>query len=177
MKKNIPNRIHIIGSVGSGKTTLAKTLSKNYQITYYEMDNVVWERHKSGDIRRTAEERDKYLEKIVSTDRWIIEGVHHYEWVDKSFKKADLIIFLDTPYKLRIFRIIKRYIRQILRVEVAHYTPSFKIFKDLLIWNKVFEKEIKPKVLNMLQQDNVNSITLKDSIDIDRILNKGRFLY
>jgi adenylate kinase family enzyme len=69
MKKNIPNRIHIIGSVGSGKTTLAKTISKKYNIKYYELDNVVWERHKSGDIRRTDEDRDKSLDLIVSTKR------------------------------------------------------------------------------------------------------------
>jgi adenylate kinase family enzyme len=41
MEGNIPKRIHIIGSVGSGKTTLARTLSSRLNIPFYELDNVV----------------------------------------------------------------------------------------------------------------------------------------
>ncbi|WP_442600453.1 AAA family ATPase [Neobacillus sp. D3-1R] len=171
MKNNIPNRIHIIGSVGSGKTTLAKTLSKKYNIKYYELDNVVWERHKSGDLRRTDEDRDKYLDQIVSTKRWIIEGAHSHPWVGKSFQNADLIIFLDTPYFKRILRIIKRYVRQIIGVESANYTPSFSMFKAMFRWNSFFEKESKPKILKMLQQDMSNFIILKDNQKIYKYFN------
>ena len=35
-------KIDIIGSVASGKTTLAKRISKQYNIPYYEKDNIVW---------------------------------------------------------------------------------------------------------------------------------------
>lgn len=35
-------RIYIIGSVASGKTTLARTLSKKLNIKAYELDNVVY---------------------------------------------------------------------------------------------------------------------------------------
>lgn len=171
MKKNIPEKVHIIGSVGSGKTTLARTLSKKYNIPYYELDNVVWKRHKLSDIRRTDEERDKYLEEIVSTNRWIIEGVHNHKWVTKSFKNADLIIFLDTPYFVRIYRIIKRYIRQLLGVETANYTPSLKMFKKMFGWNRYFEKESKPELLKMFQKNKVNSIILKDNNEIDKYFN------
>lgn len=34
MDKPIPKRIHIIGSIGSGKTTLAKVLSNHLGIPY-----------------------------------------------------------------------------------------------------------------------------------------------
>jgi dephospho-CoA kinase len=60
LKENIPNRVHIIGSVGSGKTTLARNLLSKHGIPYFELDNVVWKRHKSGDTRRNDEERDEY---------------------------------------------------------------------------------------------------------------------
>jgi adenylate kinase family enzyme len=171
LKKNIPNKIHIIGSVGSGKTTLARALSKKYNIQFYELDNVVWERHQSGDRRRTDEDRDKYLEEIVSTKKWIIEGAHNHPWVYKSFKNADLIIFLDTPYFVRILRIIKRYVQQILGLESANYTPSFNMFKAMFRWNRVFEKESKPKILNMFQQDKLTAIILKDNKTINNYFN------
>ena len=34
-------KIDIIGSVASGKTTLAKRISRKYGIPYYEKDNIV----------------------------------------------------------------------------------------------------------------------------------------
>lgn len=65
MKNNIPSKIHIIGSVGSGKTTLAKKLSQKLNIPFFEIDNIVWERRKTGDIRRTEEERKESLNSII----------------------------------------------------------------------------------------------------------------
>ncbi|MEW9110479.1 MAG: DNA topology modulation protein FlaR, partial [Cytobacillus gottheilii] len=96
--KTIPKKIHIIGSVGSGKTSLAKELSAKFTIPYYELDNVVWIRHKSGDKRRTEEDRKDYLNRIIHSESWIIEGVHNEEWVAESFRHAEIIIFLDTNY-------------------------------------------------------------------------------
>ena len=168
LKKNFPDRVHIIGSVGSGKTTLARTLSKQYDIPYFELDNVVWKRHISSDIRRTDDERDTYLNEIISTKKWIVEGAHNHKWVTKSFNNADLIIFLDTPYLVRIYRIIKRYVRQLLGIEPANYTPSFKLFMKMFRWNKAFEKENKPQILSMLQQDTIKSIVLVDNREIDK---------
>ncbi|NDI37134.1 AAA family ATPase [Chengkuizengella sediminis] len=168
MKKVIPDKIHIIGSVGSGKTTLARVLSNSYNIPYYELDNVVWERHKSGDIRRTDEERDNYLEEIISSDVWIIEGAHNHKWVEKSFQNADLIIFLDTPYPKRMVRIIKRFILQKMGLEKSNYNPTIKIFGKMFQWNSAFEKKSKPKILKMLNENKSNSIILKDNMKIGK---------
>lgn len=37
-------KIDIIGSVASGKTTLAGKISQKYNVPYYEKDNIVWDR-------------------------------------------------------------------------------------------------------------------------------------
>ncbi len=47
-------RLDIIGSVASGKTTLAKIISEKYEIPYYEKDNIVWERTAYGDKKRKS---------------------------------------------------------------------------------------------------------------------------
>lgn len=168
MKLKIPNRIHIIGSVGSGKTTLARVLSQKYNRSFFELDNIVWERHKTGDIRRSDADRDNCLERIVNTEIWIIEGTHTQPWVYKSLRSADLVVFLDTPYGMRIFRIVKRYIRQLSGAESANYKPSFSIFKAMFRWNKMFEKTSKPMILEMLQEEKMNYLTIKNGRDIDK---------
>lgn len=166
LKENIPNKIHIIGSVGSGKTTLARYLSSKHNIPYYELDNVVWKRHKSGEIKRTDEERDQYLNEIFVSDHWIIEGAHTHNWVYKSFQNADLIIFLDTPYLKRIIRIIKRFFLQKVGFEKANYIPTIKIFIKMFKWNARFEKQSKPMILSMLRQEDIKFLILKDNNEI-----------
>ncbi|WP_299515272.1 AAA family ATPase [uncultured Rummeliibacillus sp.] len=143
MKKKIYKRIHIIGSVGSGKTTLAKEISSKLGIPYYELDNVVWIRNKSGDIKRTEQERKEYLTSIIQTDSWIIEGVHNEEWVSNCFNSADLIIFLDPKYSIRTYRIIKRFLKQKLKLEKANYKPTLEIFFKMFKWNRYFEEVSK----------------------------------
>ncbi|WP_186578830.1 P-loop NTPase family protein [Aquibacillus kalidii] len=144
MNERKPTKIRIIGSVASGKTTLAKQLSQTFHIPMYELDNVVWERQQSGDIRRTDQEREACLHTIVDSHSWIIEGVHNEGWVNNTFKEADIIIFLDTSYSIRQYRIVKRFVLQLLRLEQSNYTPTFKIFFKMFKWNKQFEQNGKP---------------------------------
>lgn len=169
MERTFPNRIHIIGSVGSGKTTLARTLATKFNIPHFELDNVVWKRDRSGndirDIRRSDAERDEYLNNIVNLDFWIIEGAHH-KWVSSSFDNANLIIVLDTKYSIRIYRIIRRFILQKLRIEKANYKPTFKMLSKMFRWNAYFENESKQEILNMLNQYKDKLVIVKSNADI-----------
>ena len=169
----IPKRIHIIGSIGSGKTTLAKVLSNQLNIPYYELDNVVRKRLKTGDIKRTEQERDEYLNSIINNDHWIVEGVHH-KWVSPSFKRADLIIYLDPKLATRKFRIIKRYIKQKIGVEKANYKPTLKILHTLYKYNTEFDAKNKPEIFNTLNlyKNKLVIIKSKDEI-INRLKERG----
>lgn len=174
MNKEFPSKIHIIGSVGSGKTTLAKELSEKLNIPYYELDNVVWIRQNSGDIRRTDQQKVDYLQNIILTKGWIIEGVHNEEWVAQSFSNADLIIFLNTNYYIRIYRIIKRFTLQKLGLEKSNYKPTFSIFIKMFQWNRYFEEISKPHFFNNYgkYKDKLLVVTSKREILKKSISNK-----
>ena len=167
----IPNRIHIIGSIGSGKTTLAKVLSKQLNIPYYELDNVVRKRLKTGDIKRTDQERDEYLISIISSNHWIVEGVHH-KWVSPCFESADIIIFLDTNLSTRRFRIIKRYIKQKMGIEKSNYKPTFKILQTLYKYNTEFDTKSKPEIFDMLSPYKNKLVIIKSKDEMIDYLNK-----
>ncbi|PEY40398.1 DNA topology modulation protein FlaR [Bacillus cereus] len=166
MKNRIPNKIHIIGSVGSGKTTLARVLSSQLNIPYYELDNVVWRRTKNGDVRNTLEERDEQLSNIIHSDAWIVEGAHH-KWVSQSFQNAELIIFLDVSVAKRVSRIIKRFILQSLKLEAANYKPTFEMFMKMFKWTNDFEKNSKVEILHMLREYDDKLVVLKDNTEIE----------
>lgn len=127
-------KIRIIGSCGSGKSYLAKEISKMLEVPYYELDNMIWDR--SADNRRFPQEiRDAELHRIVSSDSWIVEGVQ-LEWTHESFERADLIYILNPNVYLRDYRIIKRFIRSRTGIERWNYKQSVKnLMKMLIKWN------------------------------------------
>ena len=161
MDTNIPNRIHIIGSVGSGKTTLARTLSTLFHIPYYELDNVVWERAEPNDIRRSEADRDALLLSIVNKKCWIIEGAH-LKWVSPSFRRADLIVLLKPSYSTITYRIITRFIKQRLRLEQAHYTPPGTCSK-MFEWSATYQREGRYQIQNTLEDYPGKVVVVKTS--------------
>ncbi|PAV28029.1 DNA topology modulation protein FlaR [Virgibacillus profundi] len=172
MRNRIPKRIHIIGSVGSGKTTLAKELFLKFNIPFHELDNVVWKRHKSGDIRRTVEERESHLNTIIQLDNWIIEGVHNDDWVANSFRNAELIIFLDTKYSRRTYRILKRFLLQKIGLEKSNYKPTAKIFFKMFKWNRHFEEVGKANFFEKYGVYSDKLLVVHNKNSIDNYFNK-----
>ena len=139
-------KIYIVGSVGSGKTTLARQLANHYNIPHFETDNFVWTRRPEGDIRNSVEKRDDLLKSAIQLEQWVIEGVH-IQWTDSALEAADHILFLDVPVAIRHWRIIKRFTRQALGLEKANYQPTFSIFLKMFQWTRYFEKQMKPEFL------------------------------
>ena len=51
-------KIHIIGCSGSGKTYLANALSKKYNISHFDLDDIQWDNNaKEYGKKRTLDER------------------------------------------------------------------------------------------------------------------------
>lgn len=110
MIKN-PKKIFIVGSPGSGKTTLARKLSHLLDIPHYDLDDI---RHPHEGVKRTDKQAIPLVNELISKRTWIIEGVY-ISWVKECLDKTDLIIWLDIPYHIALYRITMRYIRNVLR--------------------------------------------------------------
>lgn len=130
-------KILIVGIVASGKTTLARRLSKLLNIKHYEIDSVVHDDERN--IKRSEAEQKKLFNKINKNDSWIIEGTlrkHLFYLCDL----ADVIIYLDIPVSVRRFRILTRFIKQKLGIEKCNYPVNFEMLKLMYKWTNDFEK-------------------------------------
>jgi adenylate kinase family enzyme len=101
-------RIMIIGGPGSGKSTLARALGAHFGLPVYHMDrDVHW---LPGWEERAKAEKTPLVERIVALDAWVFEGGHSETYALRA-SHADLMIWLDLPMPLRLFRVIRRSLR------------------------------------------------------------------
>ena len=130
-------KILIVGTVGTGKTTLARKLSKEYNIKYYEIDSIVHD-----DInkkKRTPQQQNEIISNINKEDGWIIEGVLR-ENLEYLLETAEKIIYLEIPKNIRNKRILTRYIKQKIGIEKSNYKPNIEMLKMMFKWSNEFEK-------------------------------------
>lgn len=162
-------KIRIIGSVGSGKTTLAKKLSDMEGIPFFETDRIVWKREQT-EVRRTESEKRELLKQIICQPDWVIEGVHIEPWAMESFSQADVVIFLDIPKHQIRYQLIKRQIKQLLRIESAHYPIRIKMLKQMFYWDELFDRKTKPIIQNERMEEPQKWLTIKKKSEIKKIL-------
>lgn len=133
-------KILIFGIVASGKTTLAKQLSKQLNIPWYEGDCIAWGFPNEERYKRTNEEQLEIIKEIDKQKEWIVEGTYR-ESQKILYELADKIIFLDVPLYLRKIRIVKRFIKHKLGIEKCHYKSDFEMLKYMFKWTNEFEND------------------------------------
>ena len=133
-------KIYIIGIVASGKTSISKMLSQELGIARYEVDVIVHPVINGKRLKRSTSEQIDEILRIDKEDNWIIEGTYR-ESCQELLKRADLIVFLDPPLKVRKRRILTRFIKQQLKVEQCHYTSNLQMLKMMYKWTSDFERD------------------------------------
>lgn len=164
-------KIYIVGSVSSGKSTLAKKMSKLLRIPYQSLDEIVHISDKTnpwGNRKRPIEERDSLFYSVIQKPSWIIEDTGR-PCFEVGLKMTDTIILLEISPKLRNYRIIKRWIKQRLGIEKCIYKPRYKMLKCMLQWSKDYD-EGKDNLKDRISPYKEKVITLKNNKDINVFL-------
>ncbi len=97
-------RIVIVGGTGCGKTTLAQQLGEPLQTSVYDLDEFYWLPNWQP---RSVEKFEQKVSEIVNSEDWLISG--NYSAVRAViWAAADVIIWLDYPFSLTLWRLLKR---------------------------------------------------------------------
>ncbi len=151
-------KIYITGGSGCGKTTYAKHLSRKYKISCLQLDSVKWikKAKKSFTKYRSTEKMQEIIHLYIKKRRnWICEGSYNQDWINEMLKKADLVIFIETPRFVRQYRCIKRAIFKEDRKKL-----SLSALWKLLILMRRYDKVYIPALKTKLDTFGIKYITI-----------------
>jgi hypothetical protein len=102
-------RINVVGTSCSGKTTLARALATRLGIAHVELDALYWDRGWAPVPPARFRER---VADAVAGGRWVVDG--GYAPVrDLTWRRADTVVWLDYPMRLVLRRWLSRTVRRI----------------------------------------------------------------
>lgn len=102
-------KVNVIGTSGTGKTTLAIALAERLGCPVIHMDALFW---KPGWRESEDEEFFAKLEKALCCDRWVLDGNYSRSQPVK-WKDVDTIIWLDFSFVRTFMQALKRAIGRI----------------------------------------------------------------
>jgi adenylate kinase family enzyme len=139
----------IVGCSGSGKSTLSARLSEVLNLPVIHLDKHYW---RPNWVSTPDEEWHKIAQELIMEDKWIIDG-NYSGTMDIRVKRADLIIYLDMPRWLCLYRVIKRRImyNKKTRPDMHEGCPE-KIDLEFLQWVWNFRRKNRENLLEKLEQ-------------------------
>lgn len=173
-------KIAIIGNAGSGKSSLGLIVHKLLGLPLYHLDQYFW---KPGWIEPDRTEFEKIHTQLCDqgvdvpaeslSEGWIIEGMA-VRFLEYRIQKSDIIIFLDMPTYMCLYRILKRAFTHFGCEYFASAKgcpergPSFRFLK--FIWH--FNAEKRPVIIRLLEKykDQKKIFVIKNRTELDNCI-------
>jgi adenylate kinase family enzyme len=130
------DRVAVIGTSCSGKTTLARTLATTLDMPHIELDAIHWQPNWRS--RPLAEFR-QLTQAAVAAERWVLDG--NYSKVrDIVWQRATALVWLNYPFRVVLWRALFRTIGRVLTQEELFagnrkgFRKSFLSKDSILVW-------------------------------------------
>ncbi|OKB64696.1 AAA family ATPase [Serratia marcescens] len=133
-------KICILGPSGAGKSTISRALSDTLGIPNYEFDEVYWNLSGPVFVRNSGDIMAQKIKGILNEESWIVEGAYDQRMV-KILNECDLILKVETRYRLRSFRLVKRYILS--KLQGKQPTETIRNTIQLLNFSYHYEKKLR----------------------------------
>jgi len=102
-------RINVVGTSCSGKTTLARAIASRLAMSHVELDALYWSTEWTPVPDDVFRER---IERAVAPERWVVDG--GYSAVrEVTWRRVDTVVWLDYPLPTVLWRWAGRTVRRI----------------------------------------------------------------
>lgn len=160
---DVVKRILVIGSPGSGKSTLSRKISQKLGILCVHLDRIFWQ---PNWVQTPKEQFDLMLQQELEKESWIIDG-NYKRTLQHRLQYADTVIWLDLPTLTCMLRVLCRHGKK--RPDMTEECVE-KFDKDFVqflgyIWN--FKREQSVKMAQMLNNCSANVIIIKNKKQLE----------
>jgi adenylate kinase family enzyme len=110
-------RVYVVGGGGSGKSTLGAVLARRLGCPLVRLD-AVFGRPAAvpGQAVVGRAEGDALLRALTAPDAWVLEG-NFPGWIAEAAARAAVVAWLDVPFPVAAWRIVRRHVAADLRGE------------------------------------------------------------
>jgi len=165
-------RVVVVGSTGSGKTTLARQLSRLLDVSHTELDSLNWENDWTSAPTDVFRQR---VQDALKGDTWVVDG--NYRAVrDLVWPRATVLIWLDYPLRVLIWRLLQRTLKRTLRKEELWNGNSERFITQFLSRDSLFlwlfrtywsRRRTLPLVLEQTEHSHLEVVILRSQSETD----------
>jgi len=173
--RSVEDRIAVVGTTGSGKTTLARALAHRLGRPHIELDALHWE----PDWQEAPLEI--FRERVVDAldhPQWVVDG--NYSKVrDLVWARADTVVWLDYPLRVILTRLFRRTAHRVVtRKELWNGNREGlrnAVSRDsIILWALTTYRRRRreyPQLLNRPEHAHLRTIHLRSPREADRWLD------
>jgi adenylate kinase family enzyme len=103
-------KIAVVGTSGSGKTTVARELARRLGVPHVELDALY---HGPGWTETPPEEFRRRVAAATEADGWVVDGNYDSKLGELVLERADTVVWLDLPLRVALTRVTRRTVRRI----------------------------------------------------------------
>jgi adenylate kinase family enzyme len=169
-------RVSVVGSTGSGKTTLSRALAARLDAPHVELDALM---HQRDWQPRPAGEFMAEVEQATSRPAWVVDGTYpNVVHEGPVWQRADTVVWLDLPRLSVLMQVIGRTVRRFVKREVlwnGNREPLSNFFSpsSVIAWSWANHPRIRQRYTKAMADpawSHLNFVRLRSNAEANRWL-------
>lgn len=155
-------RINVVGTSASGKTTFSKALAQKMGAAHIELDALNWQ---SNWEACTFEELLIKLKHYLAVERWVLDG-NYSKTTPVKWQNVDMVIWLDYGFGRTLYQSLSRTLGRIISKQelwvgtnnIETFRQSFFSRDSVVLYMIQNYRKNRQKYLNIMQAEQFGHI-------------------
>jgi adenylate kinase family enzyme len=173
----MPPKIAVVGTSGSGKTTVARELARRLGVPHVELDALF---HGPNWKETPADEFRRLVAAATDGSGWVVDGNYESKLGDLVLGRADTVVWLDLPLRLALSRVTRRTIRRIRTGEELwsgnreSWRGGFFGWESMFVWTiRSHFKRRRAVPLQLARHPHLRVVRLRSTREVERWLSSA----